>query len=41
MCLKNNNMKFINLRSELTPNNVPNRALYNLNDLSGVKQELV
>ena len=29
-------MGFIDLWSEFTPNNVPNRALYNLNDPSGV-----
>jgi hypothetical protein len=29
-------MKFIDLWSEFTPNNVPNRALYNLNDPSEV-----
>jgi hypothetical protein len=36
MCLKNNNIKFIDLWSEFTPNNVPIRALYKLNDSSGV-----
>ena len=36
MCLKNNNIKFIDLWSEFTPNNVPNRALYKLNDSCGV-----
>jgi hypothetical protein len=30
------NFWFIDLWSEFTPNNVPNRALYNLNDPSGV-----
>ena len=29
-------MRFIDLWSKFTPNNVPNRALYNLNDPSGV-----
>ena len=29
-------MRFIDLWSEFTPNNVPNRALYNLNDPRGV-----
>jgi hypothetical protein len=28
-------MRFIDLWSEFTPNNVPNRALYKLNDPSG------
>jgi len=36
LCLKNNKMRFIDLWSEFTPNNVPNRALYKLNDPSGV-----
>jgi len=34
--LKNNKLRFIDLWSELTPNNVPNRALYNFNNPSGV-----
>jgi hypothetical protein len=29
-------MRFTDLWSEFTPNNVPNRALYNLNDPHGV-----
>ena len=29
-------MRFIDLWSEFTPNNVPNRALYSLNDQSGI-----
>jgi hypothetical protein len=29
-------MRFIDLWSEFTPNNVPNRSLYSLNDPSGV-----
>ena len=29
-------MRFIDLWSKFTPNNVPNRALYKLNDPSGV-----
>ena len=36
LCLKNNKMRFIDLWSKFTPTNVPNRALYNLNDPSGV-----
>ena len=36
LCLKNNKMRFIDLWSKFTPNNVPNRALYKLNDPSGV-----
>ena len=36
MCLKNNKMRFIDLRSESTSINVPNGALYNLNDQNSV-----
>jgi hypothetical protein len=36
MPLKNKKMRFIDLCSEFTPNNVPNKAIYDLNDPSGV-----
>ena len=36
LCAQRSKLHYIDLWSDFTPNNVPNRTLYNLNDPSGV-----
>ena len=36
LCKKNTNLQYIDLWTDCTPNGVPNRGMYDLNDPSGV-----